>query len=439
MLEKSFGLLYFLKNSGNESKKFIYLRITVDGHPVELSTKKQWWENRWDKEKCRATGVKEDARDVNFFLDTLENKVFKARQKLIEEEELITAEILRDMLAGRDGRKMILELFAQHNADMEALIDTDYAGGTHQCFQTTYEHAKSFIQWQYHAEDMSIRKLNHFFIDRFSFWLKTVRKCNHNTTMKYLANFKKIVLICVKNKWLPADPFPDFELTRKDVIRHPLTQWELDKIAGKNFNNERLRNVRDVFVFSCYTGLAYADVAKLTRQEIIQGVDGEQWIVTSRQKTETSCAIPLLPVALQLLERYATHPKCVNKDKVLPILSNQKMNAYLKEIADLCGITKVLTFHLARHTFATTVTLSNGVPIETVAKMLGHTTLRQTQHYAKILHGKIGMDMAPLREKYVVTPPEPESALELECPEVILEPVKPVAALPKYNYVLVSS
>ncbi len=207
MLEKSFGLLYFLKNSGNEPKKFIYLRITVDGHPVELSTKKQWWENRWDKERGRASGVKEDARDVNFFLDTLENKVFKARQKLIEEEEVITAEILRDMLAGRDGRKMILELFAQHNAYMEALIDTDYADGTHQCFETTYEHTKAFIQCQFQMEDMSILKLNHFFIDRFSFWLKTVRKCNHNTTMKYLANFKKIVLICEKNKWLPADPF----------------------------------------------------------------------------------------------------------------------------------------------------------------------------------------------------------------------------------------
>lgn len=431
MLEKSFGLLYFLKNSGNEPKKFIYLRITVDGHPVELSTKKQWWENRWDQEKCRATGVKEDARDVNFFLDTLENKVFKARQKLIEEEEFITAEILRDMLAGRDGRKMVLELFARHNADMAALIGKDYAEGTHECFATTYAHTKAYIHWEYHVEDISIRKLNHAFIERFSLWLKTERNCGHNTTMKYLANFKKVVLLCVKNKWLPADPFPDFELTRKTVIRHPLTQLELDKIAEKNFGNERLRNVRDIFVFSCYTGLAYADVAKLTRPEIIKGVDGEQWIVTSRQKTDTSCAIPLLPVALQILETYANHPKCLNQDRVLPILSNQKMNAYLKEIAELCDMTKVLTFHLARHTFATTVTLSNGVPIETVAKMLGHTTLRQTQHYAKILHGKIGMDMAPLRKKFPA--PEPE----MKCSEAIPAPVKQASVSSKYNYVLV--
>ncbi|MDN3548981.1 site-specific integrase [Mucilaginibacter aquaedulcis] len=433
MLEKSFGLLYFLKNSGNEPKKFIYLRITVDGHPVELSTKKQWWDNRWDQEKGRASGVKEDAREVNFFLDTLENKVFKARQKLIEEEEIITAEILRDMLAGRDSRKMILEIFAQHNADMKVLVGKDYAEGTCECFATTYEHTKSFIIWAFNAEDLSVRKLNHAFIERFALWLKTERNCGHNTTMKYLANFKKIVLLCVKNRWLPADPFPDFELSRKEVIRHPLNQWELDKISARRFTNERLRIVRDIFVFSCYTGLAYADVAKLTRQEIIKGVDGEQWIVTSRQKTDTSCAIPLLPAALQILERYSNHPKCLNADKVLPILSNQKMNAYLKEVADLSDITKVLTFHLARHTFATTVTLSNGVPIETVAKMLGHTTLRQTQHYAKILHGKISMDMAPLRKKFSAGIQEPE----LACADVITEPVKQASTSAKYNYVLV--
>jgi site-specific recombinase XerD len=435
MLEKSFGLLFFLKNSGNEEKKYIYLRITVDGHPVEISTKKQWWEKRWDQDNGRASGVKDDARAVNYFLDDLESKVFKARRKLIEDEELITAEALRDILAGRDNRKTILEIFGKHNTDMEALIGLDYSDGTHDCFVTTYDHTKAFILWQYQAEDMSIRKLNHFFIERFAFWLKTERKCAHNTTMKYLANFKKIVLICVKNRWLPVDPFPDFELTRKAVIRHPLTQWELDKIVQKEFTNERLRIVRDIFVFSCYTGLAYADVAKLTKSEIIKGVDGEQWILTNRQKTETTCAIPLLPVALQILDSYARHPKCVNQDKVLPILSNQKMNAYLKEIADLCDIVKVLTFHLARHTFATTVTLNNGVPIETVAKMLGHTTLRQTQHYAKILHGKIGMDMAPLREKYAVIEPKPE----LESAEAVSEPVKSTPALPKYNYVLVAS
>lgn len=435
MLEKSFGLLYFLKRSGNEPKKYIYLRITVDGIQVELSVKKQWWANRWDQEKGRASGVKEDAQALNFFLDTLENKVFKARKQLIEDEELITAELLRSMLTGKEGQKMILKIFADHNRQMEALVGKDFAEGTLERYQTSYDHTKSFILWQYHMEDMSIRKLDHFFMEQYAFWLKTVRKCNHNTTMKYLANFKKIVLICVKNKWLPADPFVNFKLTKKPVTRDPLTEWELGAIIKKDFENERLNHVRDIFLFSCYTGLAYADVKKLKPSEIMKGVDGEQWIFTPRQKTETPCPIPLLPVALQLLDKYAGHPKCVNHNLALPILSNQKMNAYLKEIADLCEVGKVLTFHLARHTFATTITLSNGVPIETVSRMLGHTTLTQTQHYAKVMHSKISMDMASLREKFAVTTPEPET----ENKKTELKPVSTAPVSPKYNYVLVAS
>ena len=169
MLEKSFGLLYFLKQSGNEPKKFIYLRITVDGHPVELSTKKKWWEDRWDQEKCRASGVKEDAREVNYFLDTLENKVFKARKQLIEDDELITAELLRSMLTGKDDRKMILEIFAEHNRQMEELVGKDFADGTLERYQTSYDHTKAFIHWQYQAEDRYIRKLDHFLLSSMLF------------------------------------------------------------------------------------------------------------------------------------------------------------------------------------------------------------------------------------------------------------------------------
>jgi site-specific recombinase XerD len=437
MLEKSFGLLYFLKQSGNEPKKYIYLRITVDGHPAELSTKKQWWENRWDQDKGRASGVKQDAQEVNFFLDTLEAKVFKARQKLIQDDEVITADLLRKMLTGKDDRKTILEVFKTHNDQMEELVGKDFADGTLERYKTSFDHTKAFINWQYHQEDFFIHKLDHFFIEQYGFWLKTVRKCAHNTTMKYLANFKKIVLICVKNKWLPGDPFANFKFTKKTIVREPLNDFELKKIIKRDFENERLNNVRDIFIFSCYTGLAYADVKKLKRSEIETGVDGEQWIFTPRQKTDTPCPIPLLPVALQLLQRYEHHPKCANQDMVLPVLSNQKMNAYLKEIADLSGIKKVLTFHLARHTFATTICLSNGVPIETVSKMLGHTTLAQTQHYAKVMHSKIGIDMAKIRDKYAVSDDE----LVEEIPEPIaIEPVKKQISQskPAFTYVLVA-
>jgi integrase len=194
------------------------------------------------------------------------------------------------------------------------------------------------------------------------------------------------------------DPFIAFKMTRKEVEKPFLTERELEVIASKDFPSDRLRNVRDLFLFSCYTGLAYADVKKLRKDEVAIGVDGEQWIMTHRQKTDTPSRVPLLAETLSIIERYRQHPMTIASGTIFPILTNQKMNAYLKEIADVCGILKNLTFHTARHTFATTVTLSNGVPIETVAKMLGHKNLRQTQHYAKVLDMKVGNDMQALRE-----------------------------------------
>lgn len=217
--------------------------------------------------------------------------------------------------------------------------------------------------------------------------------------MKYLTNFKKIVMICVKNGWLARDPFSNFQMSRKAVNRVALTEAELNRIAEKDFGNDRLNQVRDVFLFCCFTGLAYIDVYKLNRKDIIDGIDNEKWLVIERQKTESQSRIPLLPVALEILDRYADHPHCEAKGKLLPVSSNQKTNAYLKEIADLCRIEKYLTFHLARHTFATTVTLTNGVPIESVSKMLGHSSIKTTQIYAKIVDRKISDDMKVLKAK----------------------------------------
>lgn len=189
-------------------------------------------------------------------------------------------------------------------------------------------------------------------------------------------------------------------MTKREIERPFLTEDELNRQSDKTFLIDRIRHVRDIFIFCCYTGLAYVDVLQLTRSEIATGIDGEKWIYTSRQKTDASTRIPLLPPALEILEKYKDHPQCINEERLLPVLSNQKMNSYLKEISDQCGITKKMTMHTARHTFATTVTLTNGVPIETVSKMLGHRNLKTTQYYAKILDIKVSGDMKVLREKY---------------------------------------
>lgn len=402
MLEKSFGLLFFLKQSrkSKNDERYIYLRITVEGIPKELSTKRLWSFSKWNPTAGRAIGTSEETKSLNSFLDTLYLKALQAKKILLDHDKEVTAEAIKNILLGiGEKKKMILEIFQDHNRQVKALIDKEYTYTTLQRYQTTYDHTRNFILWKYRSEDRDIQKLDYDFISSFSFWLKTEKNCSHNTTLKYLTNFKKVVLICVKNGWLNRNPFGQFKMVKKEVIRTVLSWEEIQRISEKKFVTDRLNHVRDIFLFSCYTGLAYIDVKNLSRNQLISGIDGELWINTHRQKTNSPTRLPLLPKALELVNKYQEHPICQEGNHVLPVLSNQKMNAYLKEIADVCGIDKPLTFHIARHTFATTITLSNGVPIETVSKMLGHKSLKQTQHYAKILDTKISLDMMALREK----------------------------------------
>lgn len=266
------------------------------------------------------------------------------------------------------------------------------------------KHTKDFILWKYNITDINIDKIDHSFITEYEFYLRSERKCANNTAVKYIKNFHKIINQCLANGWLNKDPFSNYKAKVKEVVRDFLSEAEIEQMINKEFISERLELVRDIFVFSCFTGLAYIDVKQLTLDNISLGIDGDKWIFKNRQKTDTASKIPLLPMAQAIINKYAEQPVCKNEKRLLPILSNQKMNAYLKEIADVCGIKKDLTFHIARHTFATTITLSNGVPLETVSKMLGHTSLKTTQHYAKILDKKISEDMMILKSKFASKP-----------------------------------
>jgi integrase len=401
MVEKTLGLMFFLKHGRklDNTEMYIYLRITVDGRSNELSTKRLWDPDKWNPRLGRATGTGEGSRTINTHLDTVLQEAHKARKVLMDNDREITAEAIKNQMLGIDDRKMILEVFQGHNNQVAALVPQEYSPGTLDLFKRTLNHTRSFIQWKYRADDIDIRKLNYEFISQYAFWLKSVRKCQHNSAMKYLTYFKKTVLLCVKYGWLKSDPFAGYNLNRKEVEKPYLTEDELERVASKVLRSVRLSNVRDIFIFCCYTGLAYIDAKQLKRSELVKGFDGEQWIVKNRQKTESASRIPLLPAALRILRKYEDDPQCQAKGVVLPVLTNQKMNEYLKEIAERCDIEKLLTFHVARHTFATTVTLSNGVPMETVSKMLGHKNLRQTQHYAKIVDEKIAYDMNKLKKK----------------------------------------
>jgi site-specific recombinase XerD len=378
----------------------IYVRLTVDGKRLEFSTKKFVEKSRWSNELSKMKGTTGEARSINSYLDLMKSKVLEAQMELLHRNETLSIENFKNKLLGTEERqRMLIPIFQDHNNKIKELVGKEYAPGTLERYTTSLKHTIEFMQWKYNISDIDITKIDHAFITDYEFWLRSVRNCANNTAVKYLKNFNKIIKLCLANDWLEKNPFANYKSKVKEVERVYLTEMEIQSIIEKDFKTERLSLVRDIFLFSCFTGLAYIDVKNLTKSHISYGIDGEKWIFTHRQKTESASKIPILPATQMIIDKYDNHPQCINEDKLLPILSNQKMNAYLKEIAGVCEIEKELTFHIARHTFATTVTLTNGVPIESVSKMLGHKNLRTTQHYAKVLDRKVSDDMTILRKK----------------------------------------
>jgi site-specific recombinase XerD len=399
----SLSLLFYIKKSkaDENGKSNIYLRITLAGRRAECSVRRKVKFNEWNSKTQLALGNSVVSQEINRELGVIKNRIYSIQQQYQRQEKLYTAMDLRDGYLGKDKtQKMVLDLFQEHNAKVEILIGKDFSAGTAERYRTCRKHIKEFIKKKYNKNDIPVEDVNHQFITGFEYYLKTTRKCAHNSAIKYITNFKKIIRIAHANDWIDKDPFLHWKGKLKIVDREFLTEEEIQKIVALDLKMERLNQVRDIFIFCCFTGLAYADVKKLNRGDISIGADGEEWVKTKRSKTDTRSNIPILPIAKTIIEKYKDNELLKEKDLVLPVLSNQKMNAYIKEIANLACIKKNLTFHLARHTFATTVTLTNGVPIESVSKMLGHTNLKTTQHYAKILDMKVSKDMEILRSKF---------------------------------------
>jgi len=399
----SVSILFYIKRAkvNNLGVCPIYTRVTVNSKRFEFSTNKYINPDKWSSDGSKVKGTNEEARTINSHLDYLKNQVLEAEKKLFKKDISITSENLKNELFGlSEPKRMLIPIFQDHNNKIKELLGKEFAPGTLERYKTSLKHTIEFMQWKYNISDIDITKIDHAFIMDYEFWLRSVRNCANNTAVKYIKNFHKIIKICLANDWLDKNPFANYKSKVKEVERVYLTEAEIQSILEKDFKTERLSLVRDIFLFSCFTGLAYIDVKNLTKSHISLGIDGEKWIFTHRQKTESASKIPILPVTQIIIDKYENHPQCINENKLIPILSNQKMNAYLKEIAGICEIEKELTFHIARHTFATTVTLTNGVPIETVSKMLGHKNLHTTQHYAKVLDRKVSEDMKLLKEKY---------------------------------------
>jgi site-specific recombinase XerD len=392
---------FYLKNSRENAKgqSPIYLRITLNGQRTEISTNRSILEENWNKHSERAKGNREEVRIFNGYLDSLSIKVKRCFNDLLDSGDFFDVNDLKNSMNGKGKiNKTLIQIYEENNKLMRQEEGIKYVQNTVDRYFISIERLKKFILNEYNVQDIPLDRLNYQFIQRYELFLRTQNTNHHNTIMNYIKQLKKVIHQAIAYGYMDRDPFTEFKTTYQDPNRAFLTQQEIDVIEAKEIKIERLRVGRDIFLFMCYTGLSYSDLAKLTPEDISTGIDGGKWIINERNKTGNRFSIPLLPKALRILEKYTNHPECSVKGTILPMRSNQKLNSYLTEIADICEIQKNLTCHIARHTFETTITLTNGVPIETVSKMLGHRNLQTTQIYSKVIDKKISEDMEKLRK-----------------------------------------
>lgn len=381
----------------------IYARITVNGKRATISLKRKVLVTDWDAHKNRARGTSQKSRILNSYLDETYNHFFKCYRDLMAEHKMVTSQAIKARYFGQDeNNHSITDIIAYHNEDMVSKLKW----GTQKNYFTTQGYISKFLLKSYKTSDLYLRELDYHFIIKFEKYLRAYIPEDHqkpmgnNTVMKHIERFRKLINLSFKLGWIERDPFINFKSKFIKNERGFLSLEELQEIENKHFTVPRLELVKDLFVFSCYTSLSYIDVIHLTTDNICIGIDGELWIYYRREKTTKPIRIPLLPMALQIIEKYKSNHKSISQGSIFPKISNQKLNSYLKEIADVCGIRKNLTFHIARHTFATTITLSNGMPIETVSKLLGHSRISTTQIYAKVIERKVSDDMQKLRTQF---------------------------------------
>lgn len=379
----------------------IYLRITVNGKATEIATKHFIQPHLWDSKAGKVAGKTSQAKAINRDLKNLEVSCRNHYNDLLTSGKEASSRLIKSLLSGHSSEPhSLLVLFDKMVKEVKGLVNKDYTESTYKNYLASQRQLNKFVQAQYQVQDISLRELNYEFIANYELYLKTKGGCTQNGCIKHMQKLRKVITIALHNEYLEKDPFIRYSIKKKKVVVYALTKHELETIEQKDFNNDRLNTIKDLFLFTCFTGLAFGDVALLTENHIRKGIDGEQWIFISRKKTGNPCRIPLLPQAKVILVKYKENQKVLETGRLLPVPSNQKFNAYLKEIADLCGIRKRLTVHIGRHTFATTVALLNGVPMEVVKEILGHDSITTTQMYAKVSDELIATSANMLRAKY---------------------------------------
>lgn len=381
----------------------LFIRITVNSNVADIPIGGSVNPSQWSQAQGKTRGSSREAQELNYNIQSVKSRIHQIFCDLGLAAKPITAQIIKDIYLGNhkdeeDG-KTLVEVHSDHNERCRQLLNIEYAQSTIYKFDASLKYLKEFMDKELDMEDIPLKNINEDFIRKYELYLKTEKGCCNNSAIKHLKIFKKIIRIAILNDWLHKDPFASIKFRQDEVHVEFLTMCELETLINKEISTKRLSQIRDVFVFCSFTGLAFVDVKNLKEEHIIRNGNDEVWIRKPREKTNNMCNIPLLIIPKMLLEKYKDDKGCQLKGQLLPVPTNQKYNTYLKEVADLCGINKRLTAHCSRHTFATSVTLANKVTMENVAKMLGHSSTRMTQHYAKILDQSILEDMMNVDSK----------------------------------------
>lgn len=402
--QNTFGVHFTIRqNRMQEGKCPVYLRIFVNGTRSEISLKALVHVNDWNLGKGMAKPKNETLKLLINYLEDIRIRVVNYYRELRADGATVTAEDVKNAYLGiekQDTGQTLIGLVEEHNRIMANVLKP----GSLKNYFTTLTYIKNYLQKKYSAKDIALRHLKYEFITGFEHYIRTTPiksndPCTNNGTMKHLERLRKMITWAAKNEWIARDPFSNFKLSFKKTEREHLTAAELNAVIATELPSASLQKVRDLFLFSCYTGLAFTDLMELKPVHIIEGANNTKRISTTRAKTDVRVNVPLLQPAAEILEKYRNDESAIARRAVFPSISNQDMNRNLKIIAGLSKVGKLLTFHMARHTFATTVTLMNGVPIESIRKMLGHTKITTTMIYARVNQSKIEMDMQALQEK----------------------------------------
>ena len=397
----TFNVVFFCKKTkiSKKGKAPIYARITTSGQTTEIYTQCQIEPERWNQRLERSLYKDEVDQQINSIVASYRANILAAYDQLLKENKTPDCFSIKQRLGNTSGSRMFLAEFSKYCDKRQKEVGIRLTQLTANKYHRLLRYMTEYTREQYRKDDLPLDAIDYAYIDGLNTFMQTAHNCKNNGAVNLLCCLKNFILYAIRNEWLEKNPFRYYKMkVDRTNVKVPLTKEELDTLIHKPLPNDRLARIRDVFVFCCLTGLAFADADHLRREHLSQDDEGRWWIHKPREKTSVMSRIPLLPASLEILRRYERDEACLARGRVLPTPSNQKMNAYMKEIAAVCGIDKVLTTHCARHTFAC-MAVEYGMPIDVLAKILGHSNTNMTRHYAKFSETVIGRAMEAFGER----------------------------------------